>query len=136
MECMLDFALKLAAAMAGWPDQKKEGLEGAREACRHVALHVGVTEDTASLCDLWLGITRAQVMVNGFAGGDITAASMGVPGRTLDLEHLRTLPPGQKLALRSDLNMLAKMLPELQDFYPNLIMEARIVCEDALRMVE
>jgi hypothetical protein len=61
---------------------------------------------------------------------------MGVPDKNFDLVHLRTLNPYQKNALRNDLNMLVKMLPELQDMRPSLIWEAQTVCEDALQMIQ
>ena len=136
MEALLSFVCQLTTAMMTWSDAKKDELEGAREACRHLALHVGITDDTASLCDLWVVITRAQVRLGGFTGDDIFVNSMGVSNQNFDLVHLRTLNPYQKNALRNDLNVLAKMLPEIQDMRPSLIWEAQTVCEDALRMLQ
>lgn len=136
MEALLSFVCQLTTAMMTWSDAKKDELEGAREACRHLALHVGITDDIASLCELWVVITRAQVRLGGFTGDDIFVNSMGVPDKKIDLVHLRTLNPYQKAALRNDLNMLVKMLPELQDMRPSLIWEIQTVCEDALQLIQ
>ena len=116
-----------------WPEKRAEKLEASREACRNTCLCLGITMETQSVADLWIGITKAQVKMNGFTGDDITISSIGVPmDKFLDLNHVTTLNIYQRKAMRDDLTMLQKMLPYLKDMHPSLVWQVSVVTDDLL----
>ena len=134
---MENFAVQLAAAAAMWSEDRLEMLEACRETCRNTCLTLGITMETQSFADLWIGITKAKVKMHGFTGDDITINGIGVPKtvRCRDLNHVNNLNVYQRKAMRDDLTLLQKLLSTLKDMYPSLVRQVSVVTDDLLALL-
>lgn len=127
LEACLAIATMLAAEMKRWAPEKIDGLEACREACRSVCCHVGITEDTDCMAKMWTIITMAQVKLENYSGYDIDPSNMCAPPQPEGLESMNVY---QRNALRSDLQIMQTMLPDLSPLEPDLFKEVLILCQD------
>eukprot|EP00438_Fugacium_kawagutii_P013036 Skav208329 [mRNA] locus=scaffold1961:118223:118633:+ [translate_table: standard] len=127
---LLMMAQNIAALAMAWPEELLNDLEAARECCRTVCYHVGISEDTDPLADLWTTLTMTQSMLNGHPGDDIDVSGMGLTNTPADLTCLRKLNIYQKKALKQDLTCLYKTVDRIEEAAPFLIWQVRMLAND------
>ena len=114
-EELLRLAGEIAASTASWDEVKKERLEAAREACRTIVEKMGLSQETASLGDLWTMLTIAKCQSHGLSGTDISVTSIGLlPSTTAPASCLKDLNVYHMASFKRDLQITMDVLQDLR----------------------